>query len=577
MEKQKSKMKLNLQLKLVTSMTAFLLVIGAVSTYILIFLNDSRIYAKVSSRETLPQTLEAIDLKFNIQEIQLKFTDALVNQKRNRHAMVLKATEDNYKIATAIVNKLLRIHKDKENEENVKNLNEIKNSLKKFYKMGSSMINTYGRFGTTAGNDLKTVFDLLGKNLKKSLDVFVNNQRKELNDSFFNISENSLEAQMNMGQGLIGIVSVGFLILVYLYNTIIIPLRKTVAMVEDIAEGEGDLSVRLEINSSDELGELADHFNIFVSKIQEIVKKIISISENLAASAVEMSASTVTFSDHSQNQAASAEEITATVEEISAGIDTIADMANSQYSGLTGLLSNIKNLSGSISEMSGIVSNAGQQADKIQSEATEGQSSLKEMNTSIMNIEQSSGEMKNIVSMINDISEQINLLSLNAAIESARAGEAGRGFAVVSEEISKLADQTAKSINEIDSLIKMNSREIANGTRIVENSIEKLQHIMREVETINIMMMDISNHMIDQLGMSGMVDKEADRVKDLSDEIKASTEEQKVASNEIVKSISSINELIQKSASGAEEFAGSAEELSGLAEALRARVSMFKV
>jgi methyl-accepting chemotaxis protein len=199
------------------------------------------------------------------------------------------------------------------------------------------------------------------------------------------------------------------------------------------------------------------------------------------------------------------------------------------------------------------------------------------MNSSIMKIEQSSSEMTNIVSMINDISEQINLLSLNAAIESARAGEAGRGFAVVSEEISKLADQTAKSISEIDSLIRMNSQEILNGTRIVENSIQKLQKIMEEVETINNMMVDITNNMINQLGMSDMVNREADRVKDLSDEIKTSTEEQKLSTNEIVRSISSINELTQKTASGAEEFAGSTEEMSSLAENLRARVSIFKV
>ena len=81
------------------------------------------------------------------------------------------------------------------------------------------------------------------------------------------------------------------------------------------------------------------------------------------------------------------------------------------------------------------------------------------MNVSITNITESSQQVTDIISIIDDISDKINLLSLNAAIEAARAGEAGRGFAVVADEISKLADQTAASINDIDSLIRKNNNE----------------------------------------------------------------------------------------------------------------------
>ncbi len=572
-----NKLKINLKFKLLTSITIFMVILGIVGAYIMFHIYTNREQAMDSSRKILPRTLDYIDLKFNIQEIQQKLTDISLTRKTKEYDNFLKIAKMHYKESKIRLTNLLNAQKREGDNENLKNLEKMKKSLDKFYQMGEGMTEAYITYGTAAGNDLKAEFDRMADGFNKSLDSLMDKHRKKLQDSLFKISEDSLEAQMVMISGILVIALAGLIVLIYLINTIILPINKTVKMIEDIAEGEGDLSARLEVTSNDELGEFASHFNSFVSKLQVIVKDIIDISGNLATSAEEMSASTASFSDHSQNQAASAEQITATVEEISAGIDTISERANSQFTGLTELITNIKKLSTSISDMSVIVSDTGQQADKIQDEANAGQSSLKQMNSSMLKIEQSSGEMTHIVSMINDISEQINLLSLNAAIESARAGEAGRGFAVVSEEISKLADQTAKSISEIDSLIRMNSQEIINGTRIVENSIQKLQQIMMEVETINSMMVDITNNMINQLGMSSFVNKEADRVKDLSDEIKTSTEEQKLSTNEIVRSISSINELTQKTASGAEEFAGSTEEMASLAESLRAKVSIFKV
>lgn len=574
---KKNNSKINLKFKLMASITIFMLIIGMVGAYLMFYIYNNRVHAMDSSRITLPETLDYIDLKFNIQEIQKKLIDISVTRKNKELENVLKIANKHFKESKRLLGKLLKMQKMGGDKDSSQTLMKIDNSLNTFYMMGSEMAEAYITYGTASGNELKTKFDFMADNFIKPLDKLVEKQRQRLKDTLFIISEKSLEAQMVMISGIIVIALTGFIVVIYLVNTIIVPINKTVRMIEDIAEGEGDLSGRLEAKSNDELGEFANHFNSFVSKIQIIVKDIIEISGNLATSAEEMSVSTTGFSDHSQNQAASAEQITATIEEISAGIDTISERANSQFTGLTELITNIKKLSTSISDMSVIVSDTGKQADRIQSEANEGENSLKQMNASMMKIEQSSGEMTNIVSMINDISEQINLLSLNAAIESARAGEAGRGFAVVSEEISKLADQTAKSISEIDSLIKMNSKEILNGTKIVENSIQKLQQIMEEVEIINNMMVNISNNMINQLGMSDMVDREADRVKDLSDEIKISTEEQKLSTSEIVRSISSINELIQKTASGAEEFAGSTEELASLAESLRAKVSVFKV
>jgi methyl-accepting chemotaxis protein len=126
-------------------------------------------------------------------------------------------------------------------------------------------------------------------------------------------------------------------------------------------------------------------------------------------------------------------------------------------------------LSGSINQVYDTVSEAADLSKRIAADARSGDASMQSMNRSMINVSQSSNDMKNILNMISDISDHINLLSLNAAIEAARAGEAGRGFAVVADEVSKLADQTASSIKEIEKLINLNTTEIQSGFEAVKN------------------------------------------------------------------------------------------------------------
>jgi len=197
------------------------------------------------------------------------------------------------------------------------------------------------------------------------------------------------------------------------------------------------------------------------------------------------------------------------------------------------------------------------------------------MHESMGKIGASSREMTGIIKIINDISDQINLLSLNAAIEAARAGDAGRGFAVVADEISKLADQTAASIKEIDSLISVNEREIERGMTNVNETVGVIGTIIDGVSSIAGVMDSIYESTEKQLGINENVNREAGAVKGRSDEIANATGEQKIAITEIVKSISSINELTQAIASGSEEMSGNSEEMAGMAETLKSKVGYF--
>ncbi|MCP4136881.1 MAG: methyl-accepting chemotaxis protein [bacterium] len=355
------------------------------------------------------------------------------------------------------------------------------------------------------------------------------------------------------------------------------PLKEITSNMKDISRGQGDLTARIVTGSTDEVGELSTYFNIFISQIHSIVKDIKDSAITLSASSEEMSSASSSSSDNAQSQSTYVEEITAAIEEVSAGMEGVATKANTQHSELNTLIVSIEDLSGVIVEMESLIKDSKNRTNEINSDAKGGEDSLNKMIASMKKVGESSNEMKNIIAIINDISDRINLLSLNAAIESARAGEAGRGFAVVADEISKLADQTASSIGEIDKLIKENSDEIDRGLNNVEGSMEKLNTIMRGVHVINDMMNKITDFVLVQTATNSAINNEIDNVKVLAHEIKESTDEQKIATDEIVTSISGVNESVQQNAASAEEVRCTSEETAAMSEHLQSKVESFKV
>ncbi|HPD78646.1 MAG TPA: methyl-accepting chemotaxis protein [Spirochaetota bacterium] len=471
--------------------------------------------------------------------------------------------------------------------ENMGKLKELSPEEKKIIEESFSSMKEYKEKAyesvTTAGYDINTGMVLM---------QICDDQYKVLSDNLAKLSQlqnsridskiKEAKSGMLFLSALTVILIVSSLVITAIFSMIIsgfivFPIKRLAKVLKEISQGDGDLTVRIDVRSNDEVGMMSKYFNIFVEKMHEIIKDVKESANLVSASSSEISSTITHFSDNAQSQAAFAEEISASVEEISASVSLIAERSEQQYESMKSLFSKLISLGKVIDEMGGKLSDTFELSKRMYNEANAEWSTIKVMSQSMEKISQSSKEMINIVNIINEISEKINLLSLNAAIEAARAGEAGRGFAVVADEISKLADQTASSLNDITRLIRSSEEEVTSGLSNAEITMKTIGSLLEGVTSISSMITTLNDYMTQQKESNGEVNREIHTLRDRTEEVKISLAEQNEAMKEILQSITSISSINQDTASGAEEMAASSERLAELAAKLKSKVDFFKV
>ena len=340
-------------------------------------------------------------------------------------------------------------------------------------------------------------------------------------------------------------------------------LKAMVANFQDIAEGEGDLTKRIEIRSKDEIAELAGWFNIFLEKLQGMIKRIADNSVHIDQSSAELSEIAGMMSDGAGEMSRRADNVATSAEVMSGNLNSVAAAMEESSTNTSMVASAAEEMTATIGEIAQNAETARSIADEAVHKAGEASGRMDELGKAAVGIGK-------VVETITEISEQVNLLALNATIEAARAGEAGKGFAVVANEIKELAKQTSAATLEI-------KEKIANIQGSTDSTVKGIDEISAVINRVNDIVGTIATAVDEQSAATSEI---ATNIAQASEGIQAVNEnanQSSAAADEITQDVAAVNQSSSEIANSSDQVKLSAEGLKQMAGELNAIVGSFKV
>jgi methyl-accepting chemotaxis protein len=353
--------------------------------------------------------------------------------------------------------------------------------------------------------------------------------------------------------GFMGVLAIAVLVAVacafLISRSITRPLAGMLAMLKDIAQGEGDLTKRLDASARDELGEVSHWFNQFVEKLNNIIGQVALTTSQVAAGAGQVHTASVQMATGAGQVASQSGTIATASEEMAATSGSIAQ--NCGMAADASEQANQKAVAGSL-----VVESTVQIMNQIAER-------VKATSATIESLGTRSDQIGEIIGTIEDIADQTNLLALNAAIEAARAGEQGRGFAVVADEVRALAERTTRATREISEMIKSIQQETGHAVNTMEESVQKVEQGREEAARSGEAIQGILQQ-INEVTMQ-------------VNQIATAAEQQTATTSEISRNMIEITGVVHHTANGAHESAAAATLLNQVAEDLRCLVGQFKL
>jgi len=353
------------------------------------------------------------------------------------------------------------------------------------------------------------------------------------------------------------------------------PIVKVADTLKDISEGEGDLTRTITINSKDEVGDLALYFNKTLDKIKNMIIHIKNetdglseIGNDLAGNMTETAAAVNQITANIQsikgrviNQSASVTQTNATMEQVITNINKLNGHVEDQSSNISKASSAIEQM---VANVSSVTQTLVKNADNVNTlkEASEvGRDGLQGVAADIQEIARKSEDLLKINSVMKDIASQTNLLSMNAAIEAAHAGDAGRGFAVVANEIRKLAESSGEQSKTIGAVLKNIKESIDKITLSTENVLSGFEAINTSVNTVVEQEGNIRNAMEEQGEGSRQILDGVSNVNEITRQVKDGSEEMLEGSKEVINESHNLEIVTQEITGGMNEMASGAEQV----------------
>jgi len=359
------------------------------------------------------------------------------------------------------------------------------------------------------------------------------------------------------------IIAVVFVILLFLTRKISRPVINTSIMLRDIAEGEGDLTRRIAVETRDEVGELGIWFNSFIDKLQEMIKDISRDADQLTVSATTLGELADGMSGGAEQTSQKATSVAGAAEEMSANMNNVSG-AMEDAAGNVGMVAT------AIQEMTSTITEIEENSEKARTITGQAVTQAANASSQVATLGIAAQEIGKVVEAITEISNQVDLLALNATIEAARAGDAGKGFAVVANEIKELAKQTAEATAEIKD-------QIGSIQTTTDATVTEIESITSVVNENNEIVSTIASAVEEQSAATSEISNNIDQVVAGIQEANENVSQSSAVAQEMAREIAEVNMAADEMNENSSKVSSNADDLRQLADKLVTLVKTFKV